>query len=80
MEGCQHNTMDVEYFGPNPQMQIWYLGALRAGKEMAEEMKDIQFAEICDALFNQGSKWTDDNLFNGEYYEHIIMVPENHSY
>jgi hypothetical protein len=20
MEGCQHNTMDVEYFGPNPQM------------------------------------------------------------
>lgn len=31
MEGCQHNTMDVEYFGPNPQMGIWYLGALRAG-------------------------------------------------
>jgi len=21
MEGCQHNTMDVEYYGPNPQMQ-----------------------------------------------------------
>ena len=20
MEGCQHNTMDVEYYGPNPQM------------------------------------------------------------
>jgi non-lysosomal glucosylceramidase len=26
MEGCQHNTMDVEYYGPNPQMGIWYLG------------------------------------------------------
>ena len=23
MEGCQHNTMDVEYYGPNPQMGIW---------------------------------------------------------
>ena len=22
MEGCQHNTMDVEYYGPNPQMTI----------------------------------------------------------
>src|SRR5690606_11856769 len=25
MEGCQHNTMDVEHYGPNPQMQTWYL-------------------------------------------------------
>jgi hypothetical protein len=29
MEGCQHNTMDVEYYGPNPQMGTWYLGAPR---------------------------------------------------
>ena len=35
MEGVQHNTMDVEYFGPNPQMQIWYLGALKAAEKMA---------------------------------------------
>jgi len=35
MEGAQHNTMDVEYYGPNPQMGIWYLGALRAAEEMA---------------------------------------------
>ena len=35
MEGCQHNTMDVEYYGPNPQMGTWYLGALRACEEMA---------------------------------------------
>ena len=29
MEGSQHNTMDVSYFGPNPQMGFWYMGALR---------------------------------------------------
>jgi uncharacterized protein (DUF608 family) len=23
MEGVQHNTMDVEYYGPNPQMGFW---------------------------------------------------------
>jgi hypothetical protein len=38
MEGCQHNTMDVEYFGPNPQMQGWYLGALRACEKMARHL------------------------------------------
>ena len=35
MEGVQHNTMDVEYYGPNPQMRVWYLAALRACAEMA---------------------------------------------
>ena len=50
MEGCQHNTMDVEYYGPNPQMEFWYLGALRAGQEMAKFMKDKEFEKKC-ALF-----------------------------
>jgi uncharacterized protein (DUF608 family) len=77
MEGCQHNTMDVEYFGPNPQMQLWYLGALKAGKEMALAMEDNNFAAKCDELFTKGSKWTDENLFNGEYYEHIVTPPNS---
>ncbi|MFA7160079.1 MAG: GH116 family glycosyl-hydrolase [Kiritimatiellia bacterium] len=70
MEGCQHNTMDVEYFGPNPQMQGWYLGALRAASEMAFHLRDFGFAEKCRRLFMRGSKWMDGRLFNGEYYEH----------
>ena len=69
--------MDVEYFGPNPQMQIWYLGALRAAQEMAAYIKDRTFENKCRALFESGSKWTDDNLFNGEYYVHKIEVPKN---
>ena len=44
MEGAQHNTMDVEYYGPNPQMGIWYLGALRAAEEMAGSLGDREFA------------------------------------
>jgi len=35
MEGVQHNTYDVEFYGPNPMCGIYYLGALRAGEEMA---------------------------------------------
>jgi non-lysosomal glucosylceramidase len=73
MEGCQHNTMDIEYFGPNPEIETWYLGALRAAEEMAKYVGDIEFAEKCGRLFTSGKNWTDQNLFNGEYYEHQII-------
>ncbi|MFH1566953.1 MAG: GH116 family glycosyl hydrolase, partial [Gemmatimonadota bacterium] len=75
MEGCQHNTMDVEYYGPNPQMGAWYLCALRAAEEMAGAVGDEEFALECRRLFGQGSRWMDEHLFNGEYYEHEVRPP-----
>ncbi len=77
MEGCQHNTMDVEYYGPNPQMGIWYLGALRASEEMAKALGNHQFAAECRRLFKNGSAWLDANLFNGDYYIHKIQAPKS---
>ena len=74
MEGCQHNTMDVEYFGPNAQMQGWYLGALRAGEEMARAMGETAFAGRCRELFERGSAWMDAHLFNGEFYIHEVRT------
>jgi non-lysosomal glucosylceramidase len=82
MEGCQHNTMDVDYYGPNPQMQGWYLGALKAAAAMAQyltetgTMDEAAFAQKCQQLFERGRDWTDQHLFNGEYYEHHIAVPD----
>ena len=75
MEGCQHNTMDVEYFGPNPQMQGWYLAALRATEEMARHLGENAFADECRALFERGRAWTDTHLWNGDYYEHQVWPP-----
>ncbi|GAA0579428.1 hypothetical protein HPO96_20715 [Kribbella sandramycini] len=75
MEGCQHNTMDVEYYGPNPQMQSWYLAALRASEEMARHVGADELADECRRLFEHGSAWTEQNLFNGEYYRHEIRPP-----
>ena len=80
MEGDQHNTMDVSYFGPNPQMGFWYIGALRAAEKMATAMKEREFAKKCKALADNGSKWMDENLFNGEYYEHRITDPATFEY
>ena len=68
MEGVQHNTYDVEFYGPNPMCGIYYLGALRAGEELARAAGDIASAETYRRLFEQGSSWIDTNLFNGEYY------------
>jgi uncharacterized protein (DUF608 family) len=79
-EGRQHNTMDVEYFGPNPQMQFWYFGALKASAAMARAMNENNFAEECEAIFSSGSKWVDENLFNGSYYEHKITDPKTYQF
>lgn len=79
-EGEQHNTMDVNYYGPNPQMQFWYFGALKACSKMATAMNDKVFAKKCDDIFAKGSAWVDQNLFNGEYYEHKITDPKTFEY
>ena len=73
MEGCQHNTMDVEYYGPNPQMGFLYLAALEAASEMGERAGDPDFARKCRGLRSSGGGWVERNLFNGEYYEHRIV-------
>ncbi|MGH9649611.1 MAG: GH116 family glycosyl-hydrolase, partial [Terriglobales bacterium] len=67
-EGVQHNTYDVEFYGPNPLCGVWYLGALRAGEEMARALGDAEAAREYRRLFESGKKWIDANLFNGEYY------------
>ncbi len=79
MEGAQHNTMDVEYYGPNPQMGFWYLGALRAAEEMSRHVGDRDFAATCRSLFEDGREWIDAHLFNGEYFEHEVRAPRDPS-
>ena len=76
MEGCQHNTMDVEYYGPNPQMEFLYLAALKAAATMADACGDAAFAKKCRGLYVIGSAWTESNLFNGEWYEHKVVPPK----
>lgn len=76
MEGCQHNTMDVEYYGPNPQMEFLYLTALEATAKMSEFVGESEFAAECRKLKRLGSEWTEKSLFNGAYYEHKVKSPK----
>lgn len=68
MEGSQHNTYDVEFFGPNPMMTIYYIAALKAAAMMADEVGEKAFAAECRTLASRGSKWVDSNLYNGRFY------------
>ena len=78
MEGVQHNTYDVEFYGPNPMCGVYYLGALRACEEMARAAGDAPFAAECHRLFTSGSRWIDANLFNGQYYvQQIRGIPRD---
>jgi uncharacterized protein (DUF608 family) len=66
--GRQHHTLDMELFGPNAWLTGFYLGALRAGAEMADALGDPATAADYRALANRGRAWIDANVFNGSYY------------
>ena len=68
LEGSQHNTYDINFFGANTMIGSLYLAALRAGEAMAIEMGDAEFAGRCRKLFTGGSKLTVDRLFNGQFF------------
>ena len=68
MEGVQHNTYDIEFYGPNTMMGTFYLGALRAGEEMARALRDTEAEQTCRALYEKGRKKLDALLWDGEFY------------
>lgn len=77
IEGEQHNTYDINFYGPNPMIGSLYLGALRAGEEMARELGEADFAAKCRAIFESGRKLSVERLFNGEYLIQIVDLAEH---
>ncbi len=68
LTGRQHHTLDMELFGPSGWLNGHYLGALKAAAAMAEACGDPGFADLCCEIFARGSRRTEEELFNGEYY------------
>ncbi len=77
LEGSQHNTLDVNLFGPSSWLTSLYLAALRAGEEMATEMGDPYFAKQCRTIFDRGAAGFDKEFWNGEYYIHVLDEKEH---
>lgn len=74
--GRQHHTLDMELFGPNAWLTGFYLGALKAGAEIADALGDDSTATEYRAIFARGKEWVDANLFNGEYYDQQIDLKD----
>lgn len=68
LEGRQHHTLDMELFGPSSWLEGFYLCALKAGEEMAAAMGEPKTAETYREIREKGREWSDENLFNGEYF------------
>ncbi len=72
LDGIHHNTLDIEYYGPEPVCQSMYLAALRAGEEMARQMNDVVAADEYRRVYEAGRAAMDSMLWDGEYYRQII--------
>ena len=68
LEASQHNTYDIDFFGPNTMVGSLYLAALRAGEEMAREVGDAEFAQQAGRIYQSGRRLSVERLFNGEYF------------
>jgi len=68
LEGEQHNTYDIEFFGPNSMLSGFYLGALLAGQKMAAVVGDADAVRNYREVFEKGRSAYDRLLWNGEYF------------
>jgi non-lysosomal glucosylceramidase len=77
MEGEQHNTYDIEFYGPNTMCGALYLGALRAAEDLARHLGDPDADEYA-RIYASGRDRLDRELWTGEYYRQIVRQPGPH--
>jgi uncharacterized protein (DUF608 family) len=75
MEGEQHNTYDINFYGPNSMMGTLYLGALAAAARMAAHLGDTAAQQEYETLRLRGAAKLDETLWNGEYYIQKVAEP-----
>lgn len=72
LESQQHNTYDIEFYGPNSLTNSLFYAALKAAAEMARYLGDEAFAKRCLTKWEQGAVKMDQTLWGGEYYIQAI--------
>ena len=70
LEGRQYNTLDQAWYGPMGWISSMYLAALAAGRSMALDMEDANFAQKCEKIIAKGRGRLTSDLFDGEYFIH----------
>jgi hypothetical protein len=65
-EEPQHNTYDIEFWGPGGMISSFYAGALNAAVAMGRALGDD--VTLYADLHSRGTERINRELFNGEYY------------
>ncbi|MCU0512996.1 MAG: non-lysosomal glucosylceramidase [Anaerolineae bacterium] len=68
LDGRQHNTYDIDFYGPNPLSSIYYLAALRATAALARVLDDVDLATRCEERARLGGQRVAARLWQGDYY------------
>ena len=66
VEEPHHNTYDIEFWGPDGMCTSFYLGALQAASLMGQALGDE--VPLYTELLAHGTRKTETDLFNGEYF------------
>jgi len=72
LSGRQHQTLDMELFGPNSWLGTMYVAALLATAKMADALGDTELASKCERLGKAGAEHIDRELYNGRYFIQAI--------
>ena len=76
LEGRQHHTLDMELFSASSWLEGFYLLALDCAAQIAEAVGDSEKASDYRKLYDNGRRWMNENLFNGEYFCQKIDVKD----
>jgi len=79
-DGTQHNTYDIEFYGPNPLTGVFFLGALRAGEEMAAFLGEDETARTYRDVFERSAARLEELTWNGEYYVQALEDVDAYKY
>ncbi len=80
LDSQQHNTYDIEFYGPNSLVNSMFFGALKAMAEMARAMGDDESASKYLEAWEKGSAKMDELLWGGEYYVQKIDDVNKYKY
>ena len=80
LDSEQHNTYDIEFYGPNSLMGSIFYAALKAGAEMAAFMGDDARSARYQRALTEGSARMDALLWSGEYYIQKIADVDEYRY
>lgn len=68
LDSQQHNTYDIEFYGPNSLTNTMFYAALKAGVAIAEYLEQPERAQEYEKKWRMGSQRMDEMLWSGEYY------------